>query len=102
MTSKLQVTIPKAIADAHRIAPGTELEFESAGDTIRVRIVATRRGRNAASDTSARARVRAFDEGTARQRARNDSFSATHPELVEPEERGWSRDDLYGDRGLAR
>ena len=32
VTSKLQVTIPKAVADRYGIAPGVEIAFEPAGD----------------------------------------------------------------------
>ncbi len=34
VTSKLQVTIPKAIAHQYGIAPGDEIEFKAAGDMI--------------------------------------------------------------------
>ena len=36
VTSKLQVTIPKAIAERHGIRPGVEVDWQSAGDVIRV------------------------------------------------------------------
>ncbi len=36
VTSKLQVTVPKAIADRYGIRPGDEIEWVAAGDTIRV------------------------------------------------------------------
>jgi AbrB family looped-hinge helix DNA binding protein len=36
VTSKLQVTIPKAVADRYGIQPGAEIEFEPADDVIRV------------------------------------------------------------------
>jgi len=101
VTSKLQVTIPKAVADSHGIEPGTELAFESADETIRVRILDRRDG--AVSDEADRqARIRAFDESTERQRARDRSLTEAHPELVEAGGRGWSRADLYGGRGVAR
>lgn len=45
VTSKLQVTLPKRIAERHGIAPGDEIDFESAGETIRI---ATRKRRRAA------------------------------------------------------
>lgn len=32
VTSKLQVTIPKVVADRYQIGPGAELVFEPAGD----------------------------------------------------------------------
>jgi len=36
VTSKLQLTVPKAIADRYGIKPGDELEWIPAGDVIRV------------------------------------------------------------------
>ena len=36
MTSKLQVTIPKAIAQRYGIEPGTDIEWLAAGEAIRV------------------------------------------------------------------
>ena len=36
VTSKLQVTIPKAIAEQYGIKPGDEIEFRPAGETIRI------------------------------------------------------------------
>jgi AbrB family looped-hinge helix DNA binding protein len=36
VTSKLQVTIPKRIADEYGIEPGDEIEFVPASDSIRV------------------------------------------------------------------
>ena len=36
VTSKLQLTIPKAIADRYKIRPGDTLEWVPAGDAIRV------------------------------------------------------------------
>ena len=36
VTSKLQVTIPKSVAERHRIRPGDEIRWASAGDGIRI------------------------------------------------------------------
>ena len=36
VTSKLQVTIPKRIAERYAIAPGDDIEFVAAGDGIRI------------------------------------------------------------------
>ena len=36
VTSTLQVTVPKALADRYGIGPGDEIEWEAAGDVIRV------------------------------------------------------------------
>jgi AbrB family looped-hinge helix DNA binding protein len=98
VTSKLQVTIPKAIADAHGIEPGTELVFESADDVIRV--VPKRRRRADRADNT-RARLDGFDQGTRRQVERDRLLRATRPELFEGGDRGWRREELY-QRGLPR
>ena len=96
VTSKLQVTIPRAIARTHRIEPGMQLEFESAGDAIRLRIVAA--GEPEPNEDLAW-RLKLFREATSRQDQRNrrDRRGARRA----PPSRGWSRDDLH-DRGLPR
>jgi len=93
VTSKLQVTIPKAIANEYGIAPGDEIEFEPAGPQIRV-VPHGRQGRNHLSRAE---RLRLFDEATARQAAREEHrWEDTDP----PDDRGWTREDLY-ERGSA-
>jgi len=91
VTSKLQVTIPKAIAKRYGIEPGTEIEFLSAGDAIRV--VPPARERRS-SDPSRRLEL--FDAATARERGRREG----QPERSRVTERGWKRADLYG-RGVS-
>jgi AbrB family looped-hinge helix DNA binding protein len=86
VTSKLQVTVPKAIADQYGIRPGDEIEWLPAGDAIRVRPV----GRKApAIDTDARLRL--FDMATERQRRRQSGIRTAS----QPRGRGWRREDLY-------
>lgn len=90
VTSKLQVTVPKAVADRYGIEPGDEITWEAAGDAIRV--VPGRK--RAAPDPVIR--LRRFDQATERQRARQAGHEA------EPGgDRGWTREELY-DRGRAR
>ena len=91
VTSKLQVTIPKDVADQYGLRPGSRIEFIPAGDAIRV----VPEGRALAPDDSA-TRLRLFDDATRRQAARN----AKRPAGRSPKTRGWRREDLYG-RGLA-
>lgn len=91
VTSKLQVTVPKAIADRYGIRPGDEIEWMAAGDGIRV--VPARR-KPAASDVATRLAL--FDRETERQRARE----AGRPPARAAASRGWRREDLYG-RGRA-
>lgn len=98
MTSKLQLTIPKAIAEAHGIVPGMELDFESAEDVIRLRVASSSEANWA--DTI-EARLRAFDEASDRQTERDRRFRSEYAELMSPSSRGWTRDSLY-DRGLPR
>ena len=88
VTSKLQVTIPKRIADQYGIAPGDEVEFVPAGDSIRM-VPAHQRSR---SSLSLEERLRLFDESTARQREREKHMVLpANP----PAERDWKREDLY-------
>lgn len=93
VTSKLQVTIPKTIADLYGIRPGDEIEWEPAGAFIRV--VPPRRQARPLKRSD---RLRYFDEATARQQAREEAF----PVLKTPAtDRGWTREELYV-RGSAR
>ena len=91
VTSKLQVTLPKALAERHGIRPGDEITWQSAGDVIRV----IPRARTAAPTTEDRLRV--FDQASARQRRRNRA----QPGPREVASRGWTREELY-QRGRAR
>jgi bifunctional DNA-binding transcriptional regulator/antitoxin component of YhaV-PrlF toxin-antitoxin module len=97
VTSKLQLTLPKAIADQYGIRPGDELQWSPAGEFIRV--VAVGRGHKAEEDLSIQDRLELFDKATQRQRKRQAALrkSATK---VRTKDRGWKREDLYN-RGLA-
>jgi AbrB family looped-hinge helix DNA binding protein len=87
VTSKLQITIPKRLAEQYKIAPGDDLEFVPAGDGIR--LVPARAG--TARGLSPEERLRLFDEASARQRARDQVVSAAERSTG----RGWTREDLY-------
>ena len=89
VTSKLQVTIPKAVAEQFGIRPGDEVDWVPAGEAVRVVPAKNKR-----SGLQAHERLKRFDQATARQRDRE----ATHP-LEPAAERGWTRQELY-DRGL--
>jgi AbrB family looped-hinge helix DNA binding protein len=92
VTSKLQVTIPKVIAERYGIEPGEEIEWLPAGDAIRVVPQAHR------ERTPDRARRLAlFDRATERQRSRQ----ADRPREPAAADRGWRREELY-ERGSAR
>lgn len=92
VTSKLQVTIPKAIAEKYRIRPGDEIEWLPAGDSIRVVPEGVR-----PAPADRRRRLDLFDRATERQQERQRGRMERTPTL----ERGWSREELY-DRGRAR
>lgn len=88
VTSKLQVTIPKRIADQYGIAPGDEVEFSPAGDSIR--LAPARQPTR--SSLSLEERLRMFDEDTAWQREREKKMTIP---ADPPAERDWRREDLY-------
>ena len=88
VTSKLQVTIPKRIAERYAIAPGDDIEFVAAGDGIRIVPAA----KAATRKISTAERLRLFRAATARQRAREKTM--TLPKETSGS-RGWTRDELY-------
>lgn len=88
VTSKLQVTIPKVIAERYGIAPGEDIEWLPAGDAIRVIPQTARREPDRAR------RLALFDGATERQNDRQ----AVRPVPPGSADRGWSRAELY-DRG---
>ncbi len=91
VTSKLQVTVPKAVADHFGIRPGDQVEWVIAGDSIRVFP-----GRRKPDSRDPQERLRLFDLATARQKKRNASSR-----LKPARERGWTRQALY-ERGRPR
>jgi bifunctional DNA-binding transcriptional regulator/antitoxin component of YhaV-PrlF toxin-antitoxin module len=92
VTSKLQVTVPRAIASKYGIRPGDEIEWVPAGEAIRV-VPAGRLGRVA----DPRRRLTLFDAATKRQRLRQSVESRRRARGG----RGWAREDLY-DRARPR
>lgn len=87
MTSKYQVSIPKALAERVGVRPGDEVEWDVAGDELRVRPARKKK------PLSVEERLRSFDESMKRiaeyQKNRNLTGS-----------RDWTREDLYYGRGL--
>jgi AbrB family looped-hinge helix DNA binding protein len=98
VTSKLQLTIPKAIADRYKIRPGDDLEWMPAGDTIRV--IPCSSPRRGGHTRTVEERLKLFAQATLRQRAReaspdrgeNQAEEGWKPHEIE---RGWRREDLY-------
>ena len=90
MTSKLQVTIPKAIANQYGIEPGAEIEWLPAGEAIRVVPPADRRR---APDRGRQLEL--FDRATERQGQRQAGKDPAAPGAG----RGWRREDVYARAG---
>lgn len=97
VTSKLQVTIPKRLAEEYGIEPGDEIEWIPAGESIRI-VPAAQRPEPLGID----ARLELFDRATERQRERErEHVAGTASAAVRADEgRGWTRAELY-DRGSA-
>ena len=94
VTTKLQVTVPKAIADQYGIRPGDELEWVPAGETIRV--VPIGRTRRSAKQLSVKERLALFDQATERQRRREAMFGKEPVISSESNaDRGWTREEIY-------
>ena len=99
VTSKLQVTLPKQLAEQYGIEPGSDIEWQAAGDVIRVLPSSARR---VVMDKAERLAL--FDAATARQKHRQragQGAKARSGAKRESEERGWTREGLY-DRGTTR
>ena len=88
ITSKLQITIPKRLAEQVGLGPGDEVEFLAAGDGIRM----VPAGKARAGTLSTAERLRLFRAASERQRARDKAFQ---PARSGGGDRGWTRDDLY-------
>jgi AbrB family looped-hinge helix DNA binding protein len=92
VTSKLQVTVPKALAERYGIRPGDEIEWLEGGDAIRV----VPRALRAVAEPPP-VRLALFDQATLRQRRRQAGQAKARPGRG----RGWKREELYA-RGRAR
>lgn len=88
VTSKLQLTLPKKLAEQYGIKPGDEVEFKAGGNIIH--LIPT--GRVVHDVLSPEERVRLFDDTNRRVRA-----AQRHLELPSepPQDRGWTREELY-------
>jgi AbrB family looped-hinge helix DNA binding protein len=102
VTSKLQLTVPKAIADRYGIRPGDNLDWVPAGDAIRV----VRSRLDKLQGRTIPERLALFDRATERQRRREANpdipdIPAEADWKPHEIERGWRREDLYT-RGRSR
>jgi AbrB family looped-hinge helix DNA binding protein len=93
VTTKLQVTVPKAIADEYRIRPGDEVLWVKAGDAVRM-VPA----RASPTPRSIESKLALFDAATTRQKSREKRGKRVP---ARPRGRGWIREELYR-RGRAR
>jgi len=87
VTSKLQVTIPKAVAERYGIRPGDNIEWQPAGAVIRVIPPGRQQGPVEVAE-----RLRLFAEASARQREREIHLPLPSEPLGD---RGWQREELY-------
>ena len=85
VTSKLQVTVPRAIADHFGIKPGDDIEWRAEGNAIRVLPRS-----DGGESLDREARLRSFDDATARQETRNRVVGRARRAG-----RGWTREELY-------
>ena len=101
MTSKLQLTVPKVIAEKYGIRPGDELEWIPAGESIRVRLVRNKTKTELKPDEL----LLLFDENTRwldELQAVELRESRAKDVRLTRENRGWTREELYEDRGFPR
>ena len=90
VTTKLQVTVPKALAVQLGIRPGDDVDWTVSGNSLHVTPSKVRR-----RCLDLETRLRLFRQATDRQRQRDARVTPTDGD------RGWSREDLY-DRGRTR
>ena len=102
MTSKLQLTVPKAIADQYGIRPGDELEWIPAGESIRVELV--RRKAKSGNELTVEEKLALFEESMKRlDKLQAKELKENQGRRITRENRGWTREDLYEeDRGFPR
>lgn len=89
VTSKFQISIPKAIVNEAGIRVGDELVWERAGADLRLRLASEPSRRLTTSE-----RLALFDSARTRQKSRERKHVAKRA-LAPANERGWSREDLY-------
>jgi bifunctional DNA-binding transcriptional regulator/antitoxin component of YhaV-PrlF toxin-antitoxin module len=88
---KVQITLPKHLAESYGIRVGGEVELVAAGDVIALVPAGA-----AKSLLTVEVRLQLFDETSRRIRER-----VPLPARSDPEDGGWTREELY-DRGRTR
>ena len=100
VTSKLQLTVPKAIADQYGIRPGDELQWSPAGESIRVSLSRSRT--KAEQSLTLKERLELFDRGSKRlSKIQREQLKKAAGSKTRRQNRGWTREGLY-DRGFPR
>ncbi|MCA9424713.1 MAG: AbrB/MazE/SpoVT family DNA-binding domain-containing protein [Candidatus Omnitrophica bacterium] len=84
VTSKLQLTLPKSLAEECHIQPGDRVRCERVGDSILLSAETSR------ASEDIRTRLEIFDHAADRRRKR-----ARVGRKAPPKDRGWTREDLY-------
>ncbi len=79
VTSKLQVTVPRRIAEEYGIQPGDDIDWVAAGNVIRV----IPPGKQA-EPASRESQLRLFDQATERHRKRAGADAAPQPSVMYP------------------
>jgi len=92
VTSKLQVTIPKSLAERSGIQPGDEIDWSATNDGLRI-VPSHSRTR-----LTIEQKLELFDRSMERQKRRQRSRGIPP---VTSAGRGWTREDLYR-RGRSR
>jgi AbrB family looped-hinge helix DNA binding protein len=102
VTSKLQLTVPKRIADQYGIRPGDELEWIAAGESIRVEMA---NKAISGREMTANERLALFDANTKwldELHKKELKEARANEARTTQESRGWTREELYEERGFSR
>lgn len=91
VTSKYQVSVPRAIAEKYQIRPGDNIDWVPSGEVIRV----IPPGKQT-TPPSRESQLHLFDRATERHRKRRSARATP-----QPDDRGWKREYLCA-RGRAR
>lgn len=92
VTSKLQITLPKALATQYGIEPGDEIEFVAAGDAIRLTPKKSPRPKLSLAE-----RIRIWDQANAALTNYWESEGEARRSQLQAAKvgRDWTREDLY-------
>src|SRR5438132_7441244 len=89
VTSKLQLTAPRAIADQYGMRPGDALQWIAGREAIRV--IPEEKINLNGQERTVKERLELFDQATQRQKRRHSKAG----NVFSPAARGWKREKLY-------